>query len=83
MEDLKEYYWFTTLDDIRQKVVIDMAFNLGVNGVLSFKNMIQALKEKDYDKAAEEMLDSLWAEQVGNRADRLAKMMRTDEDYER
>ncbi|MGM0411280.1 MAG: glycoside hydrolase family protein [Bacillota bacterium] len=81
VKDLKKHYWFTTLDKIRQKVIIDMAFNLGVNGLLSFKKMIQALKEKNYDKTADEMLDSLWAEQVGNRADRLARMMRTGEDY--
>lgn len=81
VEDLKEHYWFTTLDKIRQKVIIDMAFNLGMNGLISFENMIQALVEKNYDEAADEMLDSLWAEQVGNRADRLAQMMRTGKDY--
>jgi len=43
--------------------------------------MIAALKEDNYDKAADEMLDSLWAEQVGKRAKRLALMMRTGEDY--
>lgn len=81
-EKLSEYRWFTGLDEIRKKVILDMGFNLGVEGLLNFKNMISAIKRKDYDTAAVEMLDSRWANQVGIRAKRLSKMMKTGKDYE-
>ena len=81
VSQLQGYEWFNKLDTIRQKVIVDMAFNLGVNGLLSFKNMIQAIKENNYHEASQEMEDSKWAEQVGQRADRLSEMMETGEDY--
>ena len=78
---LEKYEWYRGLDDVRKKVVIDMAFNLGIYGLLSFKRMIQALNCYDYDTAADEMVDSAWYHQVGTRARRLVDMMRTGEDY--
>ena len=88
MNDIEEvrrqlhlYDWFVDLSEIRKKVIIDMAFNMGIYGMLTFKKMITAIKNKDYNLAADEMLDSKWAGQVGQRARRLAKMMRTNEDY--
>lgn len=65
------------LDEVRQAVVADMAFNLGVDGVSAFRNMWAAIRARDWERAAEEMLNSLWARQVGVRAARLAEMMRT------
>ena len=59
----------------RQCVLVEMIFNMGVANVLKFKHMLKALAEKDYKRAAEEMLDSRWAEQVGERAKTLAKIM--------
>ncbi|MCD6320376.1 MAG: glycoside hydrolase family protein [Candidatus Desulfofervidaceae bacterium] len=59
----------------RQCVLVEMIFNMGVTKVLKFKHMLKALAEKDYKRAAEEMLDSRWAEQVGERAKTLAKIM--------
>ena len=56
-----------------------LAFNLGISGLLKFKKMLAALLQLDYSMAASEMLDSKWAEQVGSRADDLAKQMRTGE----
>lgn len=61
----------------RKEVLIDMAYNLGVNGLMGFKNMWKALEDGDYDRAADEMLDSKWARQVGRRATELAEIMRT------
>lgn len=69
--------WFGRLDPMRQRVLVNMAFNLGLDGLLSFKQMLSALKSGDYDGAADEMLDSDWAEQVKDRAIRLAQQMRT------
>jgi len=60
-----------------QKVLIDMAFNLGLTKLNKFKNMRAALLEGDYNKAADEMVDSEWYGQVGNRSKRLVKMMRS------
>lgn len=64
------------LDDLRKDVIINMAFNIGVDGFLKFHNMIDALSKKDYEKAADEMLNSLWAKQVKTRALELSKTMR-------
>ena len=68
--------FFSSLDNVRQSVLINMGFNLGVNGLLKFRKMIDALEEKNYDLAAHEMLDSKWATQVGSRATELAFMMK-------
>jgi lysozyme len=76
-------HWYATLDPIRQKVIIDMAFNIGINGLLKFEKMILAIERRDFVKAADEMLDSLWAKQVGERAKRLAEMMMEGIDYRR
>ena len=76
-----KYTWFAYLDEVRQKVCVDMAFNLGIGGFSKFQNMIRALAVKDYQKAAKEMEDSAWYHQVGARGKRLAEMMRTGQDY--
>ena len=70
---------FSVLDEVRRAVLIDMTFNLGFAGILAFKNMWRAVENRDYDKAAAEMLDSKWARQVGQRALRLSTMMQTGE----
>lgn len=69
--------WWSTLDDVRKRVLIDMCFNLGIKGLLGFKNTLEAVKVKDYLSASKGMLASKWAKQVGKRAIRLAEMMRT------
>jgi lysozyme len=79
---LEKFEWYRNLDEVRKKVIIDMAFNLGMGGLLSFKNMIKAIKLNDFPTAAVEMLNSKWANQVGVRAKRLSKMMKTGQDYE-
>ncbi|WP_300379654.1 glycoside hydrolase family protein [Henriciella sp.] len=69
--------WWRTLDDVRQRVILNMAFNLGVGGLLKFEKMLAAVKAERWQDAAYEMLDSHWSRQVGARAERLSKMMRT------
>lgn len=76
----KEMPWTVALDDVRQRVLCDMAFNMGIAGLLEFKQTLAAVKAGDYGKAADMMLDSRWASQVGERARRLARMMRTGKD---
>ena len=71
-------------DQVRQSVILNMAFNMGVAGLLGFRKFLAAFAIKDYVTATLEMLDSRWAEQVGDRAIRLAFMMKSGtihEDY--
>jgi len=68
--------WYADLKPERRSVIIQMIFNLGLPRFLKFKKTIQAIKDKDYNTAAIEMLDSKWARQVGQRANRLAEQMR-------
>jgi lysozyme len=79
LQELATLSWFTALSNIRQQVIANMAFNMGVRGVLGFHNMIAALQRHDFAATADEMLDSQWANEVGPRATRLATMMRTDQ----
>jgi lysozyme len=53
-----------------------MCFNMGEGNLKKFKNMIAAIEALDMDQAAEEALDSRWAQQVGQRANRLAEKLR-------
>lgn len=69
--------WWRKLDPVRQRVILNMAFNLGTDGLLAFKNTLAAVKAGDYARAAVGMLASKWASQVKGRASRLAHMMKT------
>lgn len=69
--------WWRTLDETRQRVLVNMTFNMGIDGLMGFKNTLKAVQDGRWDAAAEGMLDSKWAQQVGARASRLAEMMRT------
>ena len=63
------------LDAVRQLVLVDMAFNLGVPRLCKFKKMWAAVEAKQFDTAAKEMLDSRWARQVKSRSTKLAHAM--------
>lgn len=67
---------FDRLEEPRQAVLVDMAFNLGAVRLGGFRRFRAALERGDFEQAAREMLDSKWAKQVGPRARRLAEMMR-------
>ena len=67
------------LDEIRQRVIIDMAFNMGVPRLNKFVKMWKAIDEENFAEAKIQMLDSRWANQVGNRAVRLSNAMETGE----
>ena len=64
------------LTDERQLVLLNMAFNLGRTRLAMFRRMWAAITGGRFNDAAEEMLDSRWARQVGVRAERLASRMR-------
>lgn len=68
--------WWRKLDPVRQRVLVNMAFNLGIDGLLGFKNTLRFIQAGNYEQAARNMEQSLWAKQVGKRAKRLQDMMR-------
>lgn len=68
--------WWRELSPVRQSAILNLAYNLGINGLLGFSAMLLALKKGDYTRAATEALDSKWAGQVGRRAREIADMLR-------
>lgn len=70
--------WARNLDQVRQAVLIDMYFNLRRN-LLGFKETLRHFEAARWNAAADAMLDSKWALQVKDRANRLATMVRTGE----
>jgi lysozyme len=72
-----EIPWWRDLDTVRQRVLLNMAYQLGVAGLLRFRNTLAAVRSGNYTGAALGMLDSLWARQTPARARRLAEAMRT------
>jgi lysozyme len=71
--------FFNLLSDNRKIVLIDICFNVGVNGLLNFKDMLSALEASDFEKAADEILNSKAAQQSPERYQQLALIMRTDQ----
>jgi lysozyme len=69
--------WWTGLDEVRQLALTELRFQLGLNGLLDFRKMREALRQKQYGHAADELLDSVVAQQAPNRIKRLAAMLRT------
>lgn len=69
-------WWRARLNITRRQVVLEMAFNMGVGGLLTFRKMLAALETGDYERAAAEALDSRWATQVGHRANNIAERIR-------
>jgi len=78
---------YAALSEVRQRVALDMAFNMGFRA-LGFKQTIAAVKRRDWSTASRELYKSKWARQVGDgpggrvdRCDRLSRMLLTGDDY--
>lgn len=71
----KNLPWWRGLDYPRQRVLANMAFNLGIAGLMGFRNTLAAVQQGRYSSAGAGMAASKWADQVGKRADRLVDMM--------
>lgn len=69
--------WVSKLDEVRRAVLVNMAFNMGIGGLMAFKNTLAFIEKGQYPNAAAEMLNSKWADQVGPRAHRLALQLTT------
>lgn len=72
-----ELPWWRSLSEPRRAVIIGMAFQLGVTGLLGFRQTLKAIKAGDYALAAQNMLISKWAQQTAGRAKRMAKQLET------
>lgn len=71
--------WFDELDPARKGVLLNMAFQMGVDGLLGFTNTLKLVEEGNYTAAAKAMMESKWATQTPARALRLSKQMETGE----
>lgn len=79
----KKLPWWRELDEPRQAVLLDMAFNMGVPRLMNFRRTLQAVREQRWDDARTGMMASAWAAQVGRRAVELSRQMSTGEWQER
>lgn len=73
----KRIPWWRKLDPARQGVLLNMAFQMGVEGLMGFTNTLEMIRTGDYVGASSGMLKSLWAKQTPERAQRLANQMKT------
>jgi lysozyme len=69
--------WFSRLDEVRQGTLLNMSFQMGVDGLLAFKTTLGYVRDGHYGKAGEAMLKSLWARQTPERAQKMSKQMIT------
>ena len=74
---IRELDYYLQLNEARKAVLLNMAYNLGVNGLMKFKKTLAHIREENYPLAAKEMLNSNWARQVHGRASELSLIMRT------
>lgn len=76
-ELLRRAPWMANLDPVRFGALLNMAFQMGVDGVLGFKNTLAMVRAGDYEGAGNGMLESLWAKQTPARAKRISDQMKT------
>jgi lysozyme len=74
LDEIPEIY--NPLDEVRKSVLLNMCFNLGIGGLLGFNNTLTFIGSGDWERAANGMLASKWAKQVGRRAIELSELMR-------
>jgi len=69
------FSWYKNLSDARQRVCINMCFNLGLSRLMGFKKFLAAMEVADWEEAGVQMLDSKWSRQVGARSTRLRDLL--------
>ena len=78
INQLEHFSWYTAMDKVRQEVLVELCFNIGLPDLLKFKTMISFLIEKDWELAADAMLASKWRQDVGViRSSNMAKRLVT------
>jgi lysozyme len=74
---LHAFPWMVDFNDARISAMINFTFNVGIGTVKKFENTLAYMQSGEWDKAADEMMDSRWARQVGNRAIEVTDQIRT------
>ena len=74
---LHAFPWMGDLNDARISAMINFTFNVGIGTVKKFENTLSYMQSGEWNKAADEMMDSRWARQVGNRAIEVTEQIRT------
>jgi lysozyme len=74
---LHAFPWMVDFNDARISAMINFTFNVGIGTVKKFENTLSYMQSGEWDKAADEMMDSRWARQVGNRAVEVTEQIRT------
>lgn len=77
IRDLQPLPFWKELNEARRAVLVDMRHQLGKAGLMGFKKMLEALEWEEYDRAADELMDSRYAKQTPDRAARNSDIMRT------
>jgi lysozyme len=72
-----KFPFFDSLPSDCKTVLMEMCYQLGVTGVSKFKKALKAMEDGDWEKAADEMLDSKWAKQTPNRAKEMSNIIRS------
>lgn len=76
-ELLERAPWVNNLDPVRKGALLNMAFQLGVSGLLGFNTTMRLIREGKFEEAARQALTSRWAQQTPARAHRIAEQIRT------
>ena len=74
---MSKFPFFDSLPSDCKTVLMEMCYQLGVTGVSKFKKALKAMEDGDWEKAADEMLDSKWAKQTPNRAKEMSDIIRS------
>ena len=72
-----KFPFFDSLPPDCKEVLMEMCYQLGVTGVSKFKKALKAMEDGDWEKAADEMLDSKWAKQTPRRAKEMSDIIRS------
>lgn len=80
INNVKSTFYYLDIDDDAWEVLYNMAYQLGLGGLMKFKKMIKALRVCDYTTAASEGRDSLWYRQTPNRCERLMSRLEAPRD---
>ena len=73
--DVSNFDWYASLDAVRQSVLIELAFNMGIHKLQGFKNMLAACSRADWQAAGDELRNSAWFGQVGQRGPLLVRLL--------
>jgi len=73
--DLSNFVWYASVDAVRQSVLVELAFNMGIHKLQGFHNMLAACEKADWPKAASELQNSAWFTQVGHRGPQLVRLL--------